>query len=124
MPEYTEIFKTNSSLTPESLITYSIPEKLVLILSAYKTHLYQTSFSTSLYQKYIMYIFETHIFKPIHDKVLVKAIQNIPKDTESVVKSMNTKGSQFKLVNKNKLELDLEAEGLRKYIKRIKRVKR
>lgn len=71
-----------------------------------------------------MFVFETKIFKPIYDKVLVPWIQNECIDDQNVVEPSNSNRSQFKLKNPKNLEKELEIEELRKYIKHIRRVKR
>jgi hypothetical protein len=71
-----------------------------------------------------MFVFESKLFGPIHDKVLLPAIINNPVDTQSALASSKAKVSQFKLKNPEKLERELEIEELRKHIKHIKRVKR
>lgn len=67
---------------------------------------------------------EARVFNPIINNVIIPAIRDKPKDTYSVVLSSGAKQSHFKLKNKKRLERELEAEEVRKYIKRINRIKR
>ncbi|CAI2367807.1 unnamed protein product [Moneuplotes crassus] len=130
IPEFAEVYDKGASYDMSDLFQstgmerYSSEEKALLLLHAYKHNLFETSFEKSLYHRFIMYIFERHIFRPIHEKVLVPVIKATKKDTESLVHTSKIKKGLFRLKNKEKLAKEFEVEELKKYIKKIRRTKR